>query len=84
MLWKDVKRKKSADENDSVIDDNGNTIMLKDLRSFSVKPMPGDILVFSGGPIWHRVENIKGETPRITFGGFLNYSKDDKELFYWA
>jgi len=84
MLWKDVKRKKSAEENDSVIDDDDKTIMLKDLKSFSVKPMPGDILVFSGGPIWHRVENIKGETPRITFGGFLNYSKDDKELFYWA
>ncbi len=84
MLWKDVKRKKSPEENDSVIDDNGNTILLKDLKSFAVRPEPGDILVFSGGPIWHRVENIKGKTPRITFGGFLNFSKDDTELFYWA
>lgn len=84
MLWKDVKRKRSADENDSVIDDNDKTVMLKDVPSFSVKPMPGDILVFSGGPIWHRVENIKGNIPRITYGGFVNFSNDDKEIFYWS
>ena len=84
MLWKDVKRKKTAEENESVIDDNGNTVMLKDIPSFAVRPLPGDILIFSGGPIWHRVENIKGKTPRITFGGFLNFSKDDTELFYWS
>ncbi len=84
MLWKDVKRKAAPDENNSVIDDKGNTIYLKDLPQFIVKPLPGDILVFSGGPIWHRVENIKGDTPRITYGGFVNFSNDGKEIFYWS
>ena len=84
MLWKDVKRKASSEENDSVIDDNDKTIYLKDVPSFTVKPMPGDILVFSGGPIWHRVENIKGTTTRVTYGGFVNFSKDGKEIFYWS
>ncbi len=84
MLWKDVKKKKSQEENESVIDEGGNTIFLKDVPSFSVKLMLGDILVFAGGPIWHRVENIGGGIPRITLGGFLNYSKDGKELFYWS
>ena len=84
MLWKDVKRKSSSEENESVIDDSGKTVYLKDISSFTVKPMPGDILVFSGGPIWHRVENIKGNTTRITYGGFVNFSKDGKEIFYWS
>jgi hypothetical protein len=84
MTWKDVIGKATPTENESVIDAKGNTIYLKDVRQFTVKPLPGDILVFSGGPIWHRVENIKGDTPRITFGGFLNFSKDEKELFYWS
>jgi hypothetical protein len=84
MLWRDVKRKAAPEENNSVIDGNGDTIYLKDLPQFIVKPLPGDILVFSGGPIWHRVENIKGDTPRITYGGFVNFSNDGKEIFYWS
>jgi hypothetical protein len=84
MLWKDVVGKASPEENNSVIDAKGNTVYLKDVEQFSVKPQPGDILVFAGGPIWHRVEDIKGDTPRITYGGFVNFSKDGNELFYWS
>jgi hypothetical protein len=84
MLWKDVKRKESPEENNFVIDDNDKAIYLKDVRSFVVKPNVGDILIFSGGPIWHRVENIGGSIPRMTLGGFLNFSKDDSELYYWS
>lgn len=84
MLWKDVVGKATPEENESVIDAKGNTIYLKDVEQFSVKPQPGDILVFAGGPIWHRVEDIKGETPRITYGGFVNFSPDGRELFYWS
>ena len=84
MLWKNVIGKATPDENDSVIDAKGNTIYLKDVEQFTVKPQPGDILVFAGGPIWHRVENIKGDTPRITYGGFVNFSNDGKEIFYWS
>ena len=84
MLWQNVKRKESPEENSFVIDDDGKRIYLKDVRSFTVKPKVGDILIFSGGPIWHRVENIVGSIPRITFGGFLNFSKDDTELYYWS
>lgn len=84
MLWDKVKRKESPENNEFVIDDNDKPIYVKDVRSFAVKPQPGDILVFSGGPIWHRVEDIKGTIPRITFGGFLNFSNDNKEVYYWS
>ena len=84
MMWEQVKRKESPENNEFVIDDQNNPIYVKDLKSFAVKPKAGDILVFSGGPIWHRVEDIKGSVPRITFGGFLNFSKDNKELYYWS
>ena len=84
MLWKDVKRKDSPDENEYVIDDAGNKLYLKDVPSFFVKPEPGDILVFSGGPIWHRVENISGAIPRMTFGGFINFSNNGDAIYYWS
>jgi hypothetical protein len=84
MIWDNVKRKESPENNEFVIDDEGKHIYVNTLKSFDIKPKPGDILVFSGGPIWHRVEDIKGQSPRITFGGFLNFSKDNKELYYWS
>ena len=84
MLWDKVKRKESPENNEFVIDDNDKPIYVKDVRSFAVKPQSGDILVFSGGPIWHRVEDIEGSVPRITFGGFLNFSNDNEEVYYWS
>lgn len=83
MLWPDVTEKDTPTENDYVIK-NGEKLYLKDVRSFSVKPLPGDVLIFAGGPIWHRVENVEGKKPRITLGGFLNFSEDGKTVFYWS
>lgn len=44
----------------------------------------GDMLIFHGGRIWHRVSAVKGERPRITVGGFAAFSNDDSSLFYWS
>ena len=84
LLWDTVKRKETMENNDFVIDDNDNKIYIKDTRKFAVDPQPGDIVLFAGGPIWHRVEDIGGTIPRITLGGFLNFSKDNTELYYWS
>jgi len=67
-----------------VLDKEGKKIIIKDLINLKLRPQPGDLLMFYGGYIWHRVEDIEGNTPRITLGGFLNFSKDDKELYYWS
>lgn len=84
LRWENVKRKEQPLDNDFVIDDDGRRIPLSEVRTFKVNPVPGDILVFLGGTLWHRVEDIKGDIPRITFGGFINFSKNDKELYYWS
>lgn len=84
MLWKDIRDKDRMEENEYVLTPAGEKLYLNTLRSFYVKPNPGDVLIFSGGPIWHRVENIKGNKPRITYGGFLNFTPDGKGLRYWA
>jgi len=84
LLWDERITKDYPENNEFLIDPNGQRLYLKDLRAFAIKPKAGDVLVFSGGPIWHRVEEVKGNIPRITFGGFINFTKDDKAIYYWS
>ncbi len=84
LLWDERITKDYPENNEFLIDPNGNRLYLNDLKSFAIRPMPGDVLVFSGGPIWHRVEEVKGSLPRITFGGFVNFTKDDSGIYYWS
>ena len=84
MVWEHVNGKDSLENNEYVIDKNGNKIFLNDLEFKKFNPEPGDLLIFYGGKIWHRVEPILGSKPRITFGGFINFSSDDKKLFFWS
>ena len=43
---------------------------------------PGDLMVFAGGQLWHKVEIVqKGE--RITLGGFTAIRYSDKTWHYW-
>jgi hypothetical protein len=84
ILWKDVQKKDHPENNEYVIGRDGERIYVKDLCKAQVRPEVGDILIFHGGPIWHRVEDIVGSGPRVTLGGFLNFSKDRKDLYYWS
>jgi hapalindole-type alkaloid chlorinase len=84
MVWDNVNKKDSAENNEYVLDKYGNRVLLSEVNSRKYNPSPGDILVFYGGRIWHRVEPIFGSRPRITLGGFINFSKDDKICFYWS
>lgn len=49
-----------------------------------IKPEPGDMLIFNGGSIWHKVEDIKGKSERITYAGFLDMSADLSKWIYWS
>jgi hypothetical protein len=44
----------------------------------------GDLLIFDGGTIWHRVEMVRGNKHRITLGGFIGFTADRKEIYYWS
>jgi hypothetical protein len=44
----------------------------------------GDLLIFDGGTIWHRIEIVKGNKHRITLGGFIGFTGNDQEIYYWS
>jgi hapalindole-type alkaloid chlorinase len=54
------------------------------IDKFFLKMLPGDMLIFAAGQIWHRVECPMGTSDRVTVGGFLGFTKDGKSLTYWS
>jgi hypothetical protein len=49
-----------------------------------IDPMPGDMVVFRGGDLWHAVTNAIEGPPRITIGGFFTYSLNKSVIFVWS
>lgn len=56
----------------------------KALQRQFIHPEPGSLVIFNGGDIWHRVEDILGSVSRFTIGGFLSLSPDRKDIYFWS
>lgn len=84
LFWEDAKYKDDALNNEYVLSDQNEKIFIDSLKKEEYRPAAGDVLIFSGGRIWHRVEEISGNTSRLTLGGFINFSKDNEFLYYWS
>jgi hypothetical protein len=75
-----------------IFDDNTYTVGkgLKSVKELlfkpgqKIKPQPGDMLIFNGGTIWHKVEEIKGKSERITYAGFLDMNAEKSKWIYWS
>jgi hypothetical protein len=79
--WDNVKKR----VDDFTLEDiDGNIIHVDDRKKESFGLNKGDLLIFCGGELWHRVEPVYGNKNRITLGGFLGYSKDKSTLFFWS
>jgi len=48
------------------------------------KLSPGDLIVFNGGRIWHKVTEIEGKISRYTLGGFAATTKDNSRIGFWS
>lgn len=87
LEWNDAQAKKSRIEDrfverlDGTLADVQRKGMVK--RQY-VNPPEGSVLLFAGGEIWHRVEPVFGRKSRVTIAGFMGFSHDDKEVFYWS
>ena len=63
---------------------SGLTFLVELADSMRVDPAAGDLVLFDGGRWYHRVRPVRGHRPRITLGGFLAFSRDGEELFFWS
>lgn len=84
VLWSKAEKRMKGD---TVLQDKeGNLLDLeneKQVRRQYLTPKAGDMIVFSGGRIWHKVE-LAEITRRLTCGGFLTRSRDDQKVYTWT
>lgn len=78
-LWEE-----SLDEHGFAIPLTHDAAEFDHLPHLTIAPGPGDLILFWAGRRWHRVEQVHGSVPRITYGGFTAPSRDHTELHCWA
>jgi hapalindole-type alkaloid chlorinase len=59
-------------------------VLVEHCDSMTLKPGPGDLLLFDGGRYYHRITHIQGSRPRVTIGGFMVASTDGRTVYYWS
>jgi hypothetical protein len=77
LLWDDVKEQMSIDQ----------TVVYNQIKNYKPYPVPleaGDLIIFSGGRIWHQVNQVAGTKDRITLGGFMAFSEPMDKIYYWS
>ena len=87
LIWEPGQTKTTARHDNPVFLADGSELDVSEnsnLKRQKVKPGPGDLLIFSGGPIWHKVELVEGSEERITIGGFLSFTNDMSTIKYWT
>lgn len=57
---------------------------LEHLPQLNLKPKTGDLIVFQGGDVWHKVSDIQGGKDRVTLGGILSYSIQKDKILFWS
>jgi hapalindole-type alkaloid chlorinase len=85
--WKNGQTKVDPSEDNEIIQPDGSKMYVEDDANIikdKIDPKKGDMILFQGGNIWHRVEMVKGTKPRITFGGFIGISIDKTKFYYWS
>ena len=80
--WPDTD--KSGRDRTGTVGDKPIASVMEDYDQMSLNPGPGDLVLFDGGRILHRVSTVKGNRRRITIGGFVACSCDLKKVYYWS
>lgn len=85
--WKDGQTKVDNMEDNEIIQPDGSKMYVENdpnIIKDKIRPKKGDMILFQGGNIWHRVETVRGSKPRITLGGFIGVSTDKTKIYYWS
>ena len=54
------------------------------IRKQKIKLEAGDLVIFAAGQIWHKVDEIEGNKPRVTLGGFISKALNKDQFYIWS
>lgn len=84
LNWSTVKKRL----NDDLLENEHNQAIHIEqdphIQRVFIKPAPGDLLLFAGGNVWHRVEKVRGKQSRITLGGFIAQTNTPGKYYIWS
>jgi hypothetical protein len=84
-IWDNITTRLTGDI--VLVDKEGKRYNIEDndeILNQKLSPKEGSLLIFAGGQIWHRVEEVMGTKSRLTLGGFMSLSHDGKTIYYWS
>ena len=56
----------------------------RDYHRAPISLSEGDLVLFDSGRFVHRVSPVVGARPRLSVGGFLTFSRDQRRIAYWS
>jgi Rps23 Pro-64 3,4-dihydroxylase Tpa1-like proline 4-hydroxylase len=84
LEWENGQGKANNHENREVRLADGTMRNIENDEVQMIDPQKGDMILFAGGQIWHRVESVQGNRERITLGGFLSFNYEKDAVVYWS
>ncbi len=85
VTW-DVAKQFNIEEQSIILDDGRRLYAGRpeELYRAQIELREGDLVVFAGGQMYHRIEEVYGARMRVTMGGFIGFSKSNKDIYYWS
>lgn len=83
LTWKEAQNKKEFQDNEVILLVDGTELKTDEIEKTIISPEPGDLFIFHGGNIWHRVNEVS-KTHRITMGGFMAKSLISNQIYLWS
>jgi hypothetical protein len=84
----DLEWDKVKDDLDNVVTVNKEgkfDLVNRDSTNYmNIQVNEGDMVIFAAGQIWHKIAKIRGLTSRVTIGGFMGFSAENKSVFHWS
>ena len=73
------------DTQEALLEDYATAVALVESKHAHVIDMKaGDLVIFAGGRIWHKVRDLTGDKERVTMGGFMAFSNEMDKLYHWS
>jgi tetratricopeptide (TPR) repeat protein len=81
LVLYDLLREQTTTSMKKLLNNYQRDNFLESFRKQYINPDIGDMVLFNGGRIWHKIADFDGDKNRITVGGILARSQDNQTIY---